>query len=113
MPISPDTQSEYIVSIGSGYSINEIGMVIPFRMKDGGIMCATDITRKPNDRNQKYIVMNTSYFKIYEVDATGRKPTVRKISASEIKTWYDNGAVDEVLCKCRYDEGRNLIVYKK
>lgn len=113
MPKSPDTQSEYIVPIGNGYAINEIGMVIPFRMKDGGIMCATDITRKPNDRNQKYIVMNTSYFKIYEVDATGRKPTVRKISASEIKTWYDNGAVDEVLCKCRYDEGRNLIVYKK
>ena len=113
MPISPDTQSEYIVSIGSGYSINEIGMVIPFRIKDGGIICATNTALEPDNANQKYVVMNTSYFRIYEVDTTARKPIVRKISASDIKTWYDSGVTDEVLCKCRYDEGRSLIIYKK
>lgn len=113
MPISPDTQSEYIVPIGKGYSINEIGMVIPFRIKDGGIICATDTSRAPDNKNQNYIVMNSSYFKIYEVDTTEGKPTVRKISPSEIRTWYDSGVTDEVLCKCRYDEGRSLIIYKK
>ena len=113
MPISADVQNEYIVSIGNGYSINEIGMVIPFRIKDGGIICATDTSIKPDHINQKYIVMSLSYFKMFEVDMTGKKPTVRKISSSDIKTWYDSGVTDEILCKCRYDEGRSLIVYKK
>lgn len=108
--------SDGIFSIESrNYGRMQIGLVTPFRIMDGALISAVDSTKTPNDANQKYTVHNLTYFKIYEVDTTGDNGfTVKVVSSSDIKDWYNYGTDSntDVLMRCRYDEGRDLIIYK-
>lgn len=103
-----------IVQIGRGYQRMQIGMVYPYRALDNALISATDITREPDDKSQNYIVTGLAPFKVYIVDASGTTASVKVGTAADVKDWYNFGQDKnmDVLMKCRYDEGRDLVIYK-
>lgn len=117
-----DTKQHGVKTGSGGNEIYELiphnrfksGLVVPFRIFDGYIMAATDLTKAPDEDGQVYVTYKLSSFKVYEVDATGKKPKVSQINASDIKDWYNYGTSrdEKVVMQARYEEGRTLVIYK-
>ena len=112
--ISGET-SDGIVKIGGGYQRMQIGLVYPYRSENNSLISATNIALEPDDGAQNYIVTGLAPFKVYVVDAASSVINVRTGTVSDIKDWYNFGQDKnmDVLMKCRYDEGRDLVIYKR
>lgn len=110
-PIAGDT-SDGIARLGSAYQRMQIGIVQPFRIADGSMVTAVNMAVKPDDEGQEYIVNKLTTFKIYVVDAGGAV-SVRTGTQDDIHDWYNYGTDEDtdVLMRCRYDEGRDLVIY--
>ena len=111
-PIAGDT-SDGIARLGSAYQRMQIGIVQPFRIADGSMVTAVNMAVKPDDEGQECIVNKLTTFKIYVVDAGGAA-SVRTGTQDDIHDWYNYGTDEEtdVLMRCRYDEGRDLVIYR-
>ena len=76
------------------------------------MVTAVNMAVKPDDEGQEYIVNKLTTFKIYVVDAGGAV-SVRTGTQDDIHDWYNYGTDEDtdVLMRCRYDEGRDLVIY--
>lgn len=110
--ISGDSK-DGISAIGASYQRMQIGLVIPFRYSDGALVSAVDMSKKADDDNQKYIVNSANSFKVYIVDAASDSPSVKLGSIEDVKDWYNYAEEEDtdVLMRCRYDEGRDIVIY--
>lgn len=110
----PGDTSDGIARLGPSYQRMQIGMVMPYYMSDTTLVSATDVLKAPDDVGQEYIVNNLSTFKIYVVDARGSAGEVKVGSKDDIRDWYNYGVSSDidVLMRCRYDEGRDIVIYK-
>lgn len=92
----------------------KFGEIIPFRIFDGFIMAATDMTKAADADDQEYVTFKVGAFKVYEVEVENGIVKVSQLGVNDIKDWYSYGNIsnETVLMQTRYQEGRTIVIYK-
>lgn len=112
--IAADSLRDGIAGIGGTYQRMQIGLTVPYSISNSSLMSAVNMNEEPDSANQEYIVNQINMYKVYVVEVGSRGTEVRTGSTEDIKDWYNYGADGntDYLMRCRYDEGKDIIVYR-
>lgn len=112
--ISADSARDGIGNLSGTYQRMQIGLVIPYSLTNSSLMSAVNINEAPDSANQEYIVNRTNLYKVYVVEVGSRSVQVKLGSMDNVKDWYNYGTDEntDYLMRCRYDEGRDMVIYR-